>query len=142
MTKNGLRNGIVAGLALVLLFTGCGPRAQDRGTAGPSPSAEERVALRIVVFCADAAAGRAVLQALARAGYEHPANYVNSPPNRTFNIKWGGASPAAVEEIAAIVEALVQRPLERLHVFPEAEMDIFLTLPLGEGGLPGAGVER
>lgn len=131
-------------LVFVLLAVGCGPS----GTRGDMPPGwsedvrpEERASLRVVVFCDHAEEGARVLELLRQAGYSNPGNYVHPSPNRDYNIKWGGASAEVVAELAAIVEAQVRQPLERLNIFEAGDPDVFINLPLAAGALeapPGA----
>jgi len=122
--------------ALAVVAGAC--RTGARGDLPPGWSddvrPEERTALRVVVFCDDGEAGDRMLGLLRSAGYTNPGNYVHPTPNEDFNIKWGGASEEAVDELAAIAEAEVGQRLERLHMFEAGDLDVFLNLPVRSGG--------
>jgi hypothetical protein len=153
MAAHAKNAGTLGVLASALLFTvafalslgagGC----SGAGTRGDMPPGwsddvrpEERAALRVVVFCDDPETGDRVLGLLRIAGYTNEGNYVHPTPNDRFNIKWGGASKEAVDELAAIAAAAVSHRLERLPIFEPGDKDVFLNLPVvgGEALAPAA----
>jgi hypothetical protein len=91
----------------------------------------EREDLRVVVFTGDTARGNQLLAALRPLGYTNDANYVTDEPNGDFNIKWGAASDAMIDEISELANSTFNTELDRQHSFDADDRDVFLNLPLG-----------
>jgi hypothetical protein len=112
-----------------------GVPGEGLGDSPPGPEAlaacqdGDRSGFRIVVFTWDEDMAQALLARLAEAGFDNPANSYQDMPNENFNIKWGCATEAVIEEIATIVGASVSQPLDRMQVFAADDADIFINLP-------------
>jgi hypothetical protein len=85
--------------------------------------------VEVTVFTTDPAMGKKVLEELKKLGYTNPENEVLDEPNSDFNIKWGGAPDALIEEIAGVAEKLVGKKLDRQHIFEPNDKDVFINLP-------------
>jgi hypothetical protein len=91
----------------------------------------EREDLRVVIFTGDTAKGNQLLAALRPLGYANDANSVTDEPNEDFNIKWGAASDAMIDEISELADSAFDIELDRQHSFDEDDHDVFLNLPFG-----------
>ena len=95
----------------------------------------DRDAFEVTIFTDDEQRGREALTMLAGMGYTNDNNDVSDEPNDEFNIKWGAAPEAYVEEIAGFLELTYDVELARLEVFERDDDDIFINLPFN---LPAA----
>jgi len=91
----------------------------------------EREDRRVVVFTSDTARGNQLLAALRPLGYANDANYVTDEPNEDFNIKWGVASDAMIDEISELTDSTFDIELDRQHSFEADDHDVFVNLPFG-----------
>lgn len=92
----------------------------------------DRSGLRVVVFTDDTERGQAFLDHLeTELGFDNDENYVTDSPNDEFNIKWGAAPEALVDEIVAAADAGLDVELDRQHIFEADDRDVFINLPLG-----------
>jgi hypothetical protein len=98
--------------------------------------------LQVVVFTDDTGKGEELLQALAKRGYDNDHNHVAVPTDDGPLIKWGGASAAQIEEIAAFVEGRYEVELERDRGFKLDDYSVFITLPSGGKAETVTDVER
>jgi SOS response regulatory protein OraA/RecX len=85
--------------------------------------------LSIVIFSDNPAKARALLDKLAARGYSNPEGRVRSNPNREFNIKYGAAPLAYVDEIATYTEGRYDVELRRSREFDSTDLDVFINLP-------------
>ncbi len=97
--------------------------------AAPAFAAVAKSQLRIVVFTDVAERGRELLVRLAARGYSNPASKVEANPNREFNIKYGAAPFAYIEEIATYTEGRCDVDLRRSREFDSTDLDVFINLP-------------
>ena len=115
------------------------PSGGQPGTA----SDVERESLRVVVFTSDTARGNQLLAALRPLGYTNDENYATDEPNDDFNIKWGAASDAMIDEISGLADSAFGIELDRQHSFEADDHDVFVNLPFDDssGGWDKADVE-
>jgi hypothetical protein len=85
--------------------------------------------LEVVIFAADPDRGSELLDALEELGYDSDQNHVASPVNEESTIRWGGASEAQVDEIAAFVRGRYGVELERDRAFKPSDKSVFIALP-------------
>lgn len=85
--------------------------------------------LRIVIFSDDPVRGRALLDKLAARGYSNPEGRVRPNPNREFNIKYGAAPQAYIDEMATYTEGRYDVELRRSREFDSTDLDVFINLP-------------
>lgn len=106
------------------------------GSSGGSDRAKHKV----VIFTDDQDRARPLLKKLKRMGYSN--TKFNSPPNSDFNIKWGSATSARVNEIVrAITDTtdIASSRINRKKVFEDDDTDIFINLPFGASGSGSSG---
>jgi hypothetical protein len=91
----------------------------------------EREDLRVVIFTSDTARAGLFLAALRPLGYTNDENYVTDEPNEDFNIKWGAAPEAMIDEISELADSTFDIELDRQHSFESDDRDVFINLPFG-----------
>lgn len=113
----------------------------DSDTVTPlAPGDITRATVHIVVFTDDQALATETLARLTELGYSNPENSSQGMPNDNFNIKWGAANDAIVEEIAKALEAKFGQEFRRSHEFAVNDLDIFINLPPPSAATPGTGI--
>jgi hypothetical protein len=103
--------------------------------AGEGPAVEEEVEredLRVVVFTDDEEKGNRLLAALQSLGYTNTENYVTDEPNEDFNVKWGAAPEAMIDEVVELAEGEFDVELDRQQSFDDDDRDVFINLPFGQ----------
>ena len=99
----------------------------------------DREDLRVVVFTSDTARGNQFLAALQPLGYTNDENYATDEPNDDFNIKWGAASDAMIDEISELADSTFDIEIDRQHSFEADDHDVFVNLPFGDSVAEGQG---
>ncbi len=89
----------------------------------------DRDAFEVTIFTDDGERGSEAMLMLEGLGYTNDNNDVTDEPNDEYNIKWGMAPEAYVEEIATFLEATYGIALVRHDVFEPDDDDIFINLP-------------
>jgi hypothetical protein len=92
--------------------------------------AVDRAGFAVTIFTSNPAAGERLMSALRDLGYTNSGNEVRGNPNEDFNIKWGAAPEAAIEEISAAASRITGQTLAPKQIFEKTDKDIFINLPL------------
>jgi hypothetical protein len=130
MSTTASRRNLHLTLALVLALSSLAGCA--RGVRGSAPDVgADRAEYPVTVFTNDATVGKHLLELIRERGYTHQEGEVLANPNDEFNIKWGGAPLAMVQELATLVKQAYGHELRMLQVFEPGDTDIFINMPLG-----------
>lgn len=123
-------------VAALLGLTGC---ATKYVVVSQLPRSE----LEVVVFTDDRDQGAELLDALSDLGYDNEQNHVALPSDDAdAGIRWGAATEAQVDEIAAFIRGRHGIDLDRDRAFKPSDKSVFITLPETGTAAEAGPVER
>lgn len=110
------------------------PRVEPHsGSAGDAAS---RADYNIVIFSDDLDRARSLERALSARGYRNVSS--QTEPNDDFNIKWGHAGDAMIDEIIDTISdttGIAAPSINRKDVFKPNDRDIFINLPFSSSAM-------